>query len=83
LQERASNHLKLLRLKALVVSIKEKAGQRPCQVRFREASASKLPLRCRNEKDDVRTGGLTILQDKPKGNLFTDWAASGIKVART
>ena len=27
LQERASNHLKLLRLKALVVSVKEKAGQ--------------------------------------------------------
>ena len=29
-----------------------------CQVRFREASASELPMRCRNEKDDVRTGDL-------------------------
>jgi hypothetical protein len=27
-------------------------------VRIREASASELLLRCRNEKDDVRTGGL-------------------------
>jgi hypothetical protein len=53
------------------VSVKEKAGQRPCQVRFREASASELPLRCRNEKDDVETGGLTIFQDEFKGNLFT------------
>ena len=52
-------------------------------VRFREASASKLLLRCRNEMDDVRTGDLSVLQDKSKGNLFTAWAASGIKVART
>ena len=66
-----------------MVSVKEKAGQRPCQVMIREASASKLPLRCRNEKDDVRTGVLTISQDKSKRNLFTVWAASGIKVART
>ena len=54
-----------------MVSVKEKVGQRPCQVRFREANASELLLRCRNEKDDVRTGGLTGLQDKLKGNLFT------------
>ena len=66
-----------------MVSVKEKAGQRPCQVRFREASASELLLRCRNELDDVRTGGLTDLQDKLKGYLFTAWVASGIKVART
>ena len=55
-----------------MVSVKEKAGQRPCHVRFREASESELPLRCRNEKDDVKTsGGLTIFQDEFKGNLFT------------
>ena len=57
-----------------MVSVKEKAGQRPCQVRFREASASELLLRCRNELDDVKTGGLTDLQDKLKGYLFTAWA---------
>jgi len=83
LQEQASNHLKLHWLRAIVVSVKEKAGQRPCQVRIREASASELLLRCRNEMDDVKTGGLTGLHDKFKGNLFTAWAASGIKVART
>jgi hypothetical protein len=65
------------------MSVKEKAGQRPCQVRIREASASELLLRCRNEMDDAKTGGLTDLQDKFKGNLFTAWVASGIKVART
>jgi hypothetical protein len=83
LQEQASNHLELHWLRAIVVSVKEKAGQRPCQVRIGEASASELLLRCRNEKDDVRTGGLTGLQDKSRGNLFTAWVASGIKVART
>jgi hypothetical protein len=46
-------------------------GKRPCQVRFRKASASELLLRCRNEMDDVKTGGRTGLQDKFKGNLFT------------
>jgi len=83
LQELASNHLKLHWSRAIVVSVKEKAWQRPCQVRIREASASELLLRCRNEMDDVRTGGLTVLQDKSKRGLFTAWAASGIKVART
>jgi hypothetical protein len=54
-----------------VVSVKAKGMARPCQVSFREASASELLLRCRNELDDVKTGGLTDLQDKFKGNLFT------------
>ena len=83
LQDLASNHLKLRWSRAMVVSVKEKAGQRPCQVRIREASASELLLRCRNELDDVKTGGLTIFQDEFKGNLFTAWTTSGIKVART
>ena len=30
-----------------------------------------------------RNWGLTLLQDKSRGNLFTAWAASGIEVART
>ncbi len=39
----------LLWSRAMVVSVKEKAGQRPCQVKIREASGSELLLRCRNE----------------------------------
>ena len=31
--------------------------------------------------DDVRTGVLTMSQDKSRGNLLTAWVASGIKVA--
>jgi hypothetical protein len=32
---------------------------------------------------DVETGGLHYSRISPVGNLFTAWAASGIKVART
>jgi hypothetical protein len=51
-------------------------------VRIREAIASELLLRCRNKLDDVRTGGLPYFRISPRGDLFTAWAASGIKVAQ-
>ena len=53
------------------------------QVWIREPSASEPPKRCRNVKDDVKTGVLSMFQDKSRGNLFTVWVASGIKVAGT
>ena len=31
--------------------------------------------------DGVKTGVLDEFQDKPRGNLFTVWAAPGIKMA--
>jgi len=44
-------------------------------------SASEPLLTCRKRRDDVKTGGLSLLQDQPKGNLLTAWVASGMKVA--
>ena len=64
-----------------VVSVEEKAWQRPCQVRIKEMSASEPLMRCRNIRDGVKTGVLADLQDKPRGSLFTVWATSGIKMA--
>ena len=81
MQEQASNHLKLLWSKARVVSVKEKSRLRLWQVRVRETSVSEPLMRCRNHKDDVKTGGLADFQDESRGGLFTAWAASGIKVA--
>ena len=81
LQEQASNHLKLLWPKALVVSVEEKAWQGLCQVRIKEMSESEPLMRCRNIRDGVKTGVLAGLQDKLRGYLFTAWAASGIKMA--
>ena len=71
LQEQASNHLKLLRSKALVVSVEEKAWQGLCQVGIKEMSESEPLMRCRNIRDGVKTGVLAGLQDKFRGNLFT------------
>ncbi|HUV77669.1 MAG TPA: hypothetical protein VMW06_06385 [Desulfobacterales bacterium] len=38
-------------------------------------------MRCRNIRDDVKTGVLRQLQDKSSGSLFIGWAASGIEMA--
>jgi hypothetical protein len=48
---------------------------------IKEMSGSEPLLRCRNIRDDVKTGVLAGFQDKSRGNLFTVWAASGIKMA--
>jgi len=75
LQEQASNHLKLLWSKAMVVSVKEKSRLRLWQVRIRETSEGEPLMRCRKQKGGVKTGGLSDLQDESRGNLFTAWAA--------
>ena len=80
MQELASNHLKLLWSNARVVSVKEKAPRKvSVEVQGDERKrttdeVSKTKRRCRNWRR-------TLLQDKSRGNLFTAWAASGIKVA--
>jgi hypothetical protein len=51
------------------------------QVWVREMSASEPLMRCRNIKDDVKTGVLVWSRDKHGSNLLTDRVASGIKVA--
>jgi len=54
-------------------ALKEKAWQWSCQVRFRETNASEPLMRCRKVLDGIKTGVLTLLQDKFRGNLFTVW----------
>jgi len=80
LQEEAPNHLKLLRPKAVVVSVKEKAGK-TCQVSLKKTNASEPLRKGRKRRDEVKTGGESLTRDKPRGNLLTAWAASGLKVA--
>ena len=64
-----------------MVSVKEKGPAGRDQVWIKEMSGSEPLLRCRNIRDDVKTGVLAGFQDKSRGNLFTVWAASGIKMA--
>lgn len=33
--------------------------------------------------DDIKTGKVMLLRDKLIGNLFTEWAVSGIEMARS
>ncbi len=35
----------------------------------------------KTSNDDVKTGVLSLFQDKSRGNLFTAWTASGMQVA--
>ena len=57
-----SSHRKLLRSKAVVVSVAVNVGRISRRVRLREASASKPSMNCRKRSDDVKTGGWHFLR---------------------
>ena len=60
MQAQGPNPLKLQTLRAAVVSVEEKAGQRSGQVWVKETSVSE-PLRtCRKHLGDVKTGGSLV-----------------------
>ncbi len=81
LQEQVPNRFKLHGLRTLVVSIEGKDMAKTVSVKVQgderkrtTGEVSKTIRRCQNWRR-------TLLQDKSRRNLFTAWAASGIKVA--
>jgi hypothetical protein len=70
LQGQIPNHLKLLRPKAVVVSVKEKAGV-TCQVGRTETNTSEPLRKWRKRKDDVKTGGESLTREELSGDLLT------------
>ena len=80
LQGKASNHLKLLWSKAMVVSVEEKA-HKMCQVWIKKMSESEPRETCRNVKDDIRTRVASRSWDELGGYLLTVRVVSGIHVA--
>ena len=81
-QAEASNHPWLLPLREVVVSAMGKGRARPCQVWTVESNVSE-PLRtCRKRRDDVKTGGGSLLREESGGHLVTGQMASGMKAAR-
>lgn len=70
LQGEASNHPKLLRLRAGVVSVVGKVALPVRQVRARKASASEPLMKCRKRIDDIKTEAFFLSRDKSGGNLF-------------
>jgi hypothetical protein len=80
LQEQVANHRKRLGSKALVVSVTEKV---PSGIRCepKKTNTSELPFKCRKCSDDIETGGVMLIQDKPVRYLLTGRAVSGIEAA--
>jgi hypothetical protein len=75
-QTQASNYRKVLRSKAVVLSVAEKAGWTR-QVRFGKASASKPLMTCRKRSDDVETGDKPRFRDEVGG--WSDCCPTGIR----
>ena len=80
LQEQVANHRKRLGSKTLVVSVTEKV---PPGIRCepKKTNTGELPFKCRKCSDDIKTGGVMLIQDKPVRYLLTEWAVSGIEAA--
>ena len=57
MQVEASNHLKLLWSKAMVVSVKEKVRLELDQVSAKETNTSEPLIKCRKRRDVIKTRG--------------------------
>jgi hypothetical protein len=64
-----------------VVSVKEKASPRGCQVKSTETSGSEPSKTCRKSLDDVKTGGVSLPWEQCGKSLCTAHMASGIEAA--
>jgi hypothetical protein len=73
-QGEASNHRKLRRSRAEVVSVTEKALTK-ASGEVKKVNASKPPMKCRKRTDDVKTGRESLTRDKPGRNpeSLTRW----------
>jgi hypothetical protein len=81
LQGEVSNHRKLLRLRAVVVSVAEKAHVMR-QVGAGKANVSEPLLKRRKRRDVIRTGVQSLPRDEPGGCLLTGQVVTGVEVAR-
>ena len=81
MQVQAPNQLKLLRSRAVVVSVERKGAARPRQVWAMKTNASEPLMTCRKRSDGVETGERHCPGTSPAGVLLTGWAASGMEVA--
>jgi hypothetical protein len=81
LQGGVSNHRMLLRLRAVVVSVAEKAHKMR-QVRAEKANASEPLMKRRKRRGVIETGVQLLPRDESGGSLLTGQAVTGAKVAR-
>jgi len=81
LQDQVPNHRKLLRSRALVVSVPAKGWPRAGQVRARKTSASEPLMRRRKHKDVIKTRLQSLAWDQSRRHLLTALTMTGVKVA--
>jgi len=81
LQGEVSNHRELLRLRAVVVSVAEKAHVMR-QVGAGKANESEPLLKRRKRTDVIETGVPLLPRDEPGGCLLTGQVVTGAEVAR-
>jgi len=81
MQVEASNHLKLLWSKAMVVSVKEKGEARLRQVSAMEMNTSESLIKCRKRRNVIKTRGESLTWDESGGDLLTDQAVTGMEAA--
>jgi hypothetical protein len=81
LQGEVSNHRKLLRLRAVVVSVAEKAHVMR-QVRAGKANVSEPLLKRRKRSGVIKTRVQSLPWDEPGGCLLTGQVVTGAEVAR-
>jgi hypothetical protein len=81
LQGEVSNHRELLRLRAVVVSVAEKAHVMR-QVGAGKANVSEPLLKRRKRIDVIKTGVQSLPWDEPGGCLLIGQAVTGAEVAR-
>lgn len=83
LQERATNHHKVRRLRAVRA---ERCWKRRACERVRcdpmKANESKPWMKCRNALDDIKSGSDTLARDEPGGCLSIGQVVSGMHAAR-
>jgi retron-type reverse transcriptase len=82
LQGEAANHRELLRSRAGVVSVAEKARRERVRCGSRRRAQAIPPLRRRKRIDGIETGVELLPRDEPGGGLLTGQAVPGVKVAR-
>ena len=81
MQVEASNHRELLRSKAVVMSVTEKARQRPCQVSAMETNTSESLMKCRKRRNVIKTKRESLTWDESGGCLLIGQMVTGIKAA--
>ncbi len=82
LQGEAPNHRKLLRSRAAVVSVAEKAGRESVRCEPRRRVKANHSMTGRKRIDGIKSGVESLPRYESGGNLFTAQTVPGLKMAR-